>query len=80
MGRRDDDATSGQIPRAPLVIKRGSGQGAVCRLLGKLRQVDDPVLAVANGIYETEEGLMRSGTAHKLLGIFSSMPMASRPA
>jgi hypothetical protein len=37
-----------------------------------------PVLAVANGIYETEEGLMRSGTAHKLLGIFSSMPVIRR--
>ena len=34
-----------------------------------------PVLAVANGVYETEEGPMRSGIAHKLLGIFSQMPV-----
>ena len=37
-----------------------------------------PVLAVANGLYETEEGTMRSGIAHKLLGIFSSMPVVRR--
>lgn len=33
-----------------------------------------PVLAVANGIYESEDGVMRSGRVLKLLGIFSSMP------
>jgi len=37
-----------------------------------------PVLAVANGIYESEEGGMRSGDAHKLLGIFSSVPVMVR--
>lgn len=34
-----------------------------------------PVLAVANGIYENEEGQMRSGRVLKLLGIFSAMPV-----
>lgn len=34
-----------------------------------------PVLAVATGIYESEEGVMRSGRVLKLLGIFSSMPV-----
>lgn len=34
-----------------------------------------PVLAVANGIYETEEGLWRTGRVLKLLGIFSAMPV-----
>ena len=34
-----------------------------------------PVLAVANGIYETESGVMRSGRVLKLLGIFSAMPV-----
>lgn len=34
-----------------------------------------PVLAVANGIYETEGGAMRSGRIWKLLGIFSAMPV-----
>lgn len=34
-----------------------------------------PVLAVANGIYETEDGSMRSGRIWKLLGIFSAMPV-----
>lgn len=33
-----------------------------------------PVLAVANGIYESEDGVMRSGRVLKLLGIFSAMP------
>jgi len=41
-----------------------------------------PVLAVANGIYETEDGSMRSGRIWKLLGIFSAMPVVRerRPA
>jgi hypothetical protein len=41
-----------------------------------------PVLAVANGIYETEDGVMRSGRVLKLLGIFSAMPVIrqNRPA
>ena len=39
-----------------------------------------PVLAVATGIYESEDGTMRSGRIHKLLGIFSSMPVVHRPA
>ena len=34
-----------------------------------------PVLAVANGIYESEDGSMRSGRVLKLLGIFSAMPV-----
>ncbi len=34
-----------------------------------------PVLAVANGIYESEEGGMRTGRVLKLLGIFSAMPV-----
>jgi len=34
-----------------------------------------PVLAVANGIYENEDGQMRSGRVLKLLGIFSAMPV-----
>ena len=34
-----------------------------------------PVLAVATGIYESEDGVMRSGRVLKLLGIFSSMPV-----
>jgi hypothetical protein len=34
-----------------------------------------PVLAVANGIYEAEDGSMRSGRVLKLLGIFSAMPV-----
>ena len=34
-----------------------------------------PVLAVANGIYETEDGSMRSGRIWKLLGVFSAMPV-----
>ena len=34
-----------------------------------------PVLAVANGIYESEDGAMRSGRVLKLLGIFSAMPI-----
>jgi hypothetical protein len=34
-----------------------------------------PVLAVANGIYETESGSMRSGRIWKLLGVFSAMPV-----
>ncbi len=34
-----------------------------------------PVLAVANGLYESEDGSMRSGRIWKLLGIFSSMPV-----
>ncbi len=34
-----------------------------------------PVLAVANGVYEAEDGSMRSGRVLKLLGIFSSMPV-----
>jgi hypothetical protein len=39
-----------------------------------------PVLAVATtGIYEAEDGAMRSGRVHKLLGIFSSMPVVNRP-
>jgi len=41
-----------------------------------------PVLAVANGIYEAEDGSMRSGRVLKLLGIFSAMPVVRehRPA
>jgi hypothetical protein len=34
-----------------------------------------PVLAVANGIYENEDGQMRTGRVLKLLGIFSAMPV-----
>ena len=34
-----------------------------------------PVLAVANGIYEAEDGVMRSGRVLKLLGVFSAMPV-----
>lgn len=34
-----------------------------------------PVLAVANGVYEAEDGTMRSGRVLKLLGIFSAMPV-----
>ena len=34
-----------------------------------------PVLAVANGVYESEDGPMRSGRVLKLLGIFSAMPV-----
>ena len=34
-----------------------------------------PVLAVANGLYESEDGSMRSGRIWRLLGIFSSMPV-----
>jgi len=34
-----------------------------------------PVLAVANGIYEDEDGQMRTGRVLKLLGIFSAMPV-----
>jgi hypothetical protein len=34
-----------------------------------------PVLAVATGIYETEDAVMRSGRVLKLLGIFSAMPV-----
>ena len=34
-----------------------------------------PVLAVANGIYESEDGTMHSGRVLKLLGIFSAMPI-----
>jgi len=34
-----------------------------------------PVLAVANGLYEAEDGSMRSGRIWKLLGIFSAMPV-----
>lgn len=34
-----------------------------------------PVLAVASGIYESEDGAMRSGRVRKLLGIFSAMPV-----
>ena len=41
-----------------------------------------PVLAVANGIYETEDGPWRTGRVLKLLGIFSAMPVVreQRPA
>jgi hypothetical protein len=42
-----------------------------------------PVLAVATGIYESEDGMMRSGRVLKLLGIFSSMtvrPVTTNPA
>jgi hypothetical protein len=39
-----------------------------------------PVLAVASGVYESEDGLIRSGRVRKLLGIFSSMPVVRRPA
>ena len=35
-----------------------------------------PVLAVANGVYETEDGTLRSGRLWRLLGVFSSMPVA----
>jgi hypothetical protein len=38
-----------------------------------------PVLAVATGIYEAEDGIMRSGRVRKLLGIFSAMPVVKRP-
>jgi len=34
-----------------------------------------PVLAVANGIYEDEREVMRSGRVLRLLGVFSAMPM-----
>ena len=34
-----------------------------------------PVLAVANGVYEAEDGTMRTGRVLKLLGIFSAMPV-----
>lgn len=34
-----------------------------------------PVLAVANGVYETEDGQLRSGRLWRLLGVFSSMPV-----
>lgn len=37
-----------------------------------------PVLAVATGIYESEDGTMRSGRLRKLMGIFSSMPVINR--
>ncbi|HEY7475105.1 MAG TPA: serine protease [Vicinamibacterales bacterium] len=35
-----------------------------------------PVLAVANGVYETENGQLRSGRLWRLLGVFSKMPVA----
>jgi hypothetical protein len=35
-----------------------------------------PVLAVANGVYETRDGQLRSGRLWRLLGVFSSMPVA----
>ena len=35
-----------------------------------------PVLAVANGVYEAEDGTLRSGRLWRLLGVFSSMPVA----
>lgn len=38
-----------------------------------------PVLAVMAGIYEGEDGVMRSGRVRKLLGIFSAMPVVNRP-
>ena len=34
-----------------------------------------PVLAVANGVYEDESGVMRSGHVVRLLGVFSAMPV-----
>ncbi len=34
-----------------------------------------PVLAVANGVYEDEGGVMRSGHVVRLLGVFSAMPV-----
>ena len=34
-----------------------------------------PVMAVASGIYESEDGVMRSGRVRKLLGIFSAIPV-----
>jgi hypothetical protein len=34
-----------------------------------------PVLAVANGIYEAEDGSMRTGRVLKLLGVFAAMPV-----
>jgi hypothetical protein len=34
-----------------------------------------PVLAVANGVYEDESAVMRSGRVLRLLGIFSAMPV-----
>jgi len=34
-----------------------------------------PVLAVANGVYEAEDGSMRTGRVLKLLGVFSAMPV-----
>jgi Trypsin-like peptidase domain len=37
-----------------------------------------PVLAVANGVYESEDGVMRTGRVLKLLGIFSAMPVVRR--
>jgi len=41
-----------------------------------------PVLAVVNGVYETEDGALRSGRLWKLLGVFSAMPVVreQRPA
>jgi len=38
-----------------------------------------PVLAVANGVYETEDGALRSGRLWRLLGIFSSVPVVRDP-
>lgn len=34
-----------------------------------------PVLAVENGVYESEDGTMRTGRVLKLLGVFSAMPV-----
>jgi hypothetical protein len=34
-----------------------------------------PVLAVANGVYEDESGIMRTGRVLRLLGVFSAMPV-----
>lgn len=38
-----------------------------------------PVIAIMTGIYESEDGVMRSGRVRKLMGIFSSMPVINRP-
>jgi hypothetical protein len=34
-----------------------------------------PVLAVANGVYEDDQEIMRTGRVIRLLGVFSSMPV-----
>jgi hypothetical protein len=38
-----------------------------------------PVLAVANGVYEDESQIMRTGRVMRLLGVFSAMPVMRSP-